>query len=60
MTDREIASGREWLIDCGAEPEDVAGLSGLGVERMLDRHYDGGVAQFQSDGNGVDDAPGAS
>ena len=44
-----VAHGREWLLDCFGEPEDVEGiklLNAVGVVRAVEIHFDGGWEEF--------------
>lgn len=40
---------RDWLTDCGADPDDLETRDDIEVTREVDRHYDGGVRQMERD-----------
>ena len=42
----------DWILDCPwiEDPEDIEGLSDERLARGIERHYQGGMAQFVRDG----------
>ena len=45
-----ISEARSWLADCGwADEPDFAAMTDEQIRRGVQRHYDGGWAQFVSD-----------
>jgi hypothetical protein len=50
MTPEQLAEARGWISDCEwADDIDTDTLTDRQVERGIARHYDGGIAQFNSD-----------
>lgn len=45
-----IEEAKGWMLDCGADRTYVRGLSQEQVYRTIQKHYEGGWAQFVWDG----------
>jgi hypothetical protein len=41
-----VREARYWLLDCGADPDDVATASDYEVYREVERQYEGGWSEF--------------
>ncbi|MGA1775438.1 MAG: hypothetical protein ACO4BW_07465 [Nitriliruptoraceae bacterium] len=54
MTPAELAildaEARAWLLDVGADPDEVAGMAAPTVRALIDYHYEGGWSAFVADG----------
>lgn len=50
-TPETIAAAREWVADCVwiEDPEDIEEMTDAQILAGVERHYDGGLAQFIAD-----------
>lgn len=49
-----VLEARSWLLDCGAEPDDVESWTDRRVLALIDYHYEGGLAAFLLDSGELD------
>lgn len=52
-TPEQVQAARDWVADCmwKEDPEDIAEYDDATIVRGVQRHYDGGWAQFLGDAN---------
>lgn len=49
-----VLEARSWLLDCGADPDDVESWTDRRVLALVDYHYEGGLAAFLFDSGELD------
>jgi hypothetical protein len=49
LTAAELDEARGWLLDCGADEDDVENATDSAITREIARQYEGGTAAFVRD-----------
>jgi len=49
VSDEDVRAMRDWLVDCGADPDEVETVGRVAIIREVATRYVGGLDQFYAD-----------